>query len=88
MVNEAARCLEAGVVESVADIDTGLVFGTGFPPFRGGLCRWTDHEGIKLLIRELRELANQYGPRFSPAGHLTEQGSFYRPEASHAQSNQ
>ena len=60
MVNEAAGCLENGVVESAAGVDTGRVFGTGFPTFGGGLCRWADHEGIKLLARELRELANKH----------------------------
>ncbi len=36
MVNEAARCRDEGVVRSAADLDLALIFGTGFPPFRGG----------------------------------------------------
>ena len=45
MVNEAARVLEERVVRSAADVDLGMVMGTGFPPFRGGLLKYADDRG-------------------------------------------
>ncbi|MFP5285350.1 MAG: 3-hydroxyacyl-CoA dehydrogenase NAD-binding domain-containing protein, partial [Thermoanaerobaculia bacterium] len=56
MVNEAARCLEEGIVRSAGDLDLALIVGTGFPPFRGGLCRWADQEGLGRLIATLERL--------------------------------
>src|SRR5687768_1794660 len=46
MINEAARCLEEGVVESAADVDLAMVMGTGFAPFRGGPLRYADSLGL------------------------------------------
>ncbi|MGN0921477.1 MAG: fatty acid oxidation complex subunit alpha FadB [Cellvibrio sp.] len=45
MATELARCLEEGIVESAAEADMALVYGTGFPPFRGGVFRWIDSMG-------------------------------------------
>jgi len=78
MVNEAARCLEEKVVAEPADVDTGLVFGTGFPPFRGGLCRWADAEGLPSLVRELASLSKEIGARYVPSGYLKGRGKFYQ----------
>ncbi len=47
MVNEAARCVEEGVVDSPEDADYGMILGTGFAPFRGGPLRFAEHFGIK-----------------------------------------
>jgi len=80
MVNEAARCLESKVVQDPADVDAGLVFGIGFPPFLGGLCRWADDQGLGKLIGELQEFAVQHGPRFNPAAYLAEHKTFYQPD--------
>jgi len=77
MANEAARCLEEEVVAAPEDIDTGMVFGTGFPPFRGGLCRWADRVGVEAIAMELEKLAGQYGERFSPAGNIGLKSPFY-----------
>jgi len=80
MVNEAARCLEEKVVKSAADVDLALIFGTGFPPFRGGLCRWADQEGLKPVISTLERLASVVGDRFQPSDALrrtAEAGGFY-----------
>jgi 3-hydroxyacyl-CoA dehydrogenase/enoyl-CoA hydratase/3-hydroxybutyryl-CoA epimerase len=77
MVNEAARCLQEGVVATAADVDTGMVFGTGFPPFRGGLCRWADAEGLKRIGERLEHLAQRYGSRFEPAPYLLDRPAFY-----------
>jgi 3-hydroxyacyl-CoA dehydrogenase/enoyl-CoA hydratase/3-hydroxybutyryl-CoA epimerase len=76
MVNEAGRCLEE-VVASPEDVDTGMVFGAGFPPFRGGLCKWADSEGLQKLVGELKALANQHGERFAPCAWLKAREKFY-----------
>ncbi len=81
MVNEAARCLEEKVVRSAADLDLALIFGTGFPPFRGGLCRWADQQGLPSLIATLERLESAVGPRYQPSPALratAEAGGFYR----------
>jgi 3-hydroxyacyl-CoA dehydrogenase/enoyl-CoA hydratase/3-hydroxybutyryl-CoA epimerase len=57
MVNEAARCVEEGVVGSPEDADYGMILGTGFAPFRGGPLRFTEHFGIKRTVEELERLA-------------------------------
>ena len=68
MVNEAARCLEEEVVRSAAELDLALIFGTGFPPFRGGLCRWADQEGLGRIVATLERLESAVGDRFAPFG--------------------
>jgi 3-hydroxyacyl-CoA dehydrogenase/enoyl-CoA hydratase/3-hydroxybutyryl-CoA epimerase len=77
MVNEAARCLEEKIISSAGDIDTGMVFGAGFPPFRGGLCRWADHVGLKSIAETLEEFQEQFGGRFAPAKYLINKNYFY-----------
>ena len=80
MVNEAARCLEERVVRSAGDLDLAMIFGTGFPPFRGGLCRWADQQGLPQLIAILERLEGAAGDRFRPAAALRETaaaGGFY-----------
>jgi 3-hydroxyacyl-CoA dehydrogenase/enoyl-CoA hydratase/3-hydroxybutyryl-CoA epimerase len=80
MVNEAARCLEEEVVRSASDLDLALIFGTGFPPFRGGLCRWADQEGLRQIIGTLERLEGTVGERFRPSEALVrtaEAGGFY-----------
>jgi 3-hydroxyacyl-CoA dehydrogenase/enoyl-CoA hydratase/3-hydroxybutyryl-CoA epimerase len=67
MVNEAARILEDGIVATAADVDLGMITGTGFPPFRGGLLRWADTIGMKEVLRRLQALAAKHGKRFEPA---------------------
>lgn len=80
MVNEAARCLAEGLVASAADVDLAMILGTGFPPFRGGLCRWADETGVAEVVDGLRDLAAAVGPRFAPSPALEEvvaAGGFY-----------
>ncbi|NND81764.1 MAG: fatty acid oxidation complex subunit alpha FadB [Gammaproteobacteria bacterium] len=50
MATELARCLEEGIVESAAEADMALVFGVGFPPFRGGVFRWIDSIGLEQFV--------------------------------------
>jgi 3-hydroxyacyl-CoA dehydrogenase/enoyl-CoA hydratase/3-hydroxybutyryl-CoA epimerase/enoyl-CoA isomerase len=49
MATELARCLQEGIVETAAEADMALVYGTGFPPFRGGVFRWLDSIGAKTF---------------------------------------
>jgi 3-hydroxyacyl-CoA dehydrogenase/enoyl-CoA hydratase/3-hydroxybutyryl-CoA epimerase len=70
MVNEAAICLEDGVVREPRDVDVAMVFGTGFPPFRGGLLRYADSIGPAVLVDRLSRLADAHGERFRPASLL------------------
>ena len=70
MLNEAARCLEEGILRSARDGDVGAVFGIGFPPFRGGPFRYVDSVGAASVIRQLQELHDRYAPRFEPSALL------------------
>jgi 3-hydroxyacyl-CoA dehydrogenase / enoyl-CoA hydratase / 3-hydroxybutyryl-CoA epimerase len=72
MLNEAARCLEDGIIRSPRDGDIGAVFGIGFPPFLGGPFRYMDSLGENNVVRTLEELESQYGPRFTPAPILVD----------------
>lgn len=66
MVNEAVRCLEEGVVSSPRDIDIGMIFGTGFAPFRGGLLAYANYRSLPDVEISLEELAAKHGDRFKP----------------------
>ena len=68
--NEAARCLEEGVLRSVADANIGSIFGWGFAPFRGGALQFIDTLGVSAFVDRARELAARHGPRFEPAALL------------------
>jgi 3-hydroxyacyl-CoA dehydrogenase/enoyl-CoA hydratase/3-hydroxybutyryl-CoA epimerase len=70
LVNEAAHALEEGVVELADQVDLAMVMGTGFPPFRGGLLRWADVEGIDRIVEELERFEAEHGRRFAPAPRL------------------
>ena len=71
MINEAARCLEEQVVSEADAIDVGMIFGTGFPPFRGGLLRYADSLGIANVVKRLEELEKKYAAsRFKPCQYL------------------
>lgn len=69
MVNEAARCLEEGVVASPEDADYGMLLGTGFAPLRGGPLRFADHFGNGKLV----QLGERYGGKFEPCDLLRTQ---------------
>jgi 3-hydroxyacyl-CoA dehydrogenase/enoyl-CoA hydratase/3-hydroxybutyryl-CoA epimerase len=70
MINEAARCLEEGVVASSSEVDLGMIMGTGFPPFRGGLLRYADTLGAKTIVERLKKYQTRFGARFEPAAAI------------------
>jgi 3-hydroxyacyl-CoA dehydrogenase len=67
MLLEATRVLEADLVRDPRDVDLGLIFGIGFPPFRGGLLFWADQIGLS----NLHEACSALGGRFAPTDLLT-----------------
>jgi 3-hydroxyacyl-CoA dehydrogenase / enoyl-CoA hydratase / 3-hydroxybutyryl-CoA epimerase len=78
MVNEAARCLDEGVLRSPRDGDVGAVFGIGFPPFRGGPFRYVDAVGVGRVVDELEALNDRFPGRFEPANVLVEHARAHR----------
>ncbi|HEX8199415.1 MAG TPA: 3-hydroxyacyl-CoA dehydrogenase NAD-binding domain-containing protein, partial [Isosphaeraceae bacterium] len=72
MLLEATRVLEEGIVREPADVDLGLILGTGFPPWRGGLLRWCDAEGAGKMLARL-ENYRALGQRFEPTETLPRQ---------------
>jgi 3-hydroxyacyl-CoA dehydrogenase/enoyl-CoA hydratase/3-hydroxybutyryl-CoA epimerase/enoyl-CoA isomerase len=68
MCTEMARCLDENIVESAAEADLSLIYGLGFPVFRGGVCRWMDAIGMKVFV----DMADRH----------TALGKLYEPTAS------
>ncbi len=66
MLNEAVRCLEENVISDPAQLDLAMIFGTGFPPFHGGILRWADSIGIKVVWDKLQLLSQVQGMRYEP----------------------
>ncbi|MFT4927300.1 MAG: 3-hydroxyacyl-CoA dehydrogenase/enoyl-CoA hydratase/3-hydroxybutyryl-CoA epimerase [Phenylobacterium sp.] len=81
MLNEAARCLDDGIIASPRDGDIGAIFGIGFAPFRGGPFRYMDSMGIDNLVSKLKSFQERHGERFAPCELLEkmadEGGLFY-----------
>jgi 3-hydroxyacyl-CoA dehydrogenase/enoyl-CoA hydratase/3-hydroxybutyryl-CoA epimerase len=72
MINEAARVLAEGVVDSPEDVDFGMIMGTGWAPFRGGPLRHADSLGTMEIARRLDQLSREVAPHFTPAPRLLE----------------
>jgi 3-hydroxyacyl-CoA dehydrogenase/enoyl-CoA hydratase/3-hydroxybutyryl-CoA epimerase/enoyl-CoA isomerase len=62
MCLEAVRCFEDGIAASATDIDLALIYGIGFPPFRGGALHYIDDLGIDNFVARADELAEAAGP--------------------------
>jgi 3-hydroxyacyl-CoA dehydrogenase/enoyl-CoA hydratase/3-hydroxybutyryl-CoA epimerase len=81
MINEAAYCLEDGIAADPGKLDLAMIFGTGFPPFRGGLLRYADALGADRVFSRLDDLSERLGPRFAPAetirSHANSRTGFY-----------
>ncbi|NDV91124.1 fatty acid oxidation complex subunit alpha FadJ [Alteromonas sp. 345S023] len=67
MLNEAARCLDEGVIRSARDGDIGAIFGIGFPPFLGGPFRYMDTLGISEVVSRLNHYSDTVDEKFKPA---------------------
>ncbi len=80
-INEAAHCLEEGIIASPRDGDVASVLGLGFPPFLGGPFRYADCLGIESVADQLRQMQYAYGASFTPAPMLEkmarEESRFY-----------
>ena len=66
LLNEAAACLHEGTVADADLLDAGVIFGTGFAPFRGGPIQYIRAEGAAKLKQRLEQLAARHGERFMP----------------------
>ncbi len=71
---ETVKCLDEGVIESVADANIGSIFGIGFPGWTGGVLQYINGYagGLPGFVERARELAAQYGERFEPPASLVE----------------
>ncbi|HZV72339.1 MAG TPA: 3-hydroxyacyl-CoA dehydrogenase NAD-binding domain-containing protein [Conexibacter sp.] len=79
---ETVKCIDEGVIESIADANIGSIFGIGFPAWTGGVCQYMnqygdpvrnpDGGGLPAFVARARELAATYGARFEPPASLVE----------------
>jgi 3-hydroxyacyl-CoA dehydrogenase/enoyl-CoA hydratase/3-hydroxybutyryl-CoA epimerase len=71
---ETVKCLDEGVIESVADANIGSIFGIGFPGWSGGVLQYINgyEGGLTGFVARARELAERYGERFEPPASLVE----------------
>ncbi|HET6603760.1 MAG TPA: 3-hydroxyacyl-CoA dehydrogenase NAD-binding domain-containing protein [Xanthomonadaceae bacterium] len=65
-INEAVACLHEGVVADADLLDAGVIFGTGFAPFRGGPIQYVRDTGAARLKARLEQLTERHGDRFAP----------------------
>lgn len=63
MATEMVRCLEEQIVATPAEADMALVYGLGFPPFRGGIFRWLDEQGLAHFVAQAQQLSH-LGPLY------------------------
>ncbi|MDR1074865.1 MAG: enoyl-CoA hydratase/isomerase family protein [Xanthomonadaceae bacterium] len=66
LLNEAVACLHDGVVADADLLDAGVIFGTGFAPFRGGPIEYIRNAGADTLVAKLKALQSRHGDRFAP----------------------
>jgi 3-hydroxyacyl-CoA dehydrogenase/enoyl-CoA hydratase/3-hydroxybutyryl-CoA epimerase len=71
MINEAAIILDEKLVDGPDDVDLGLIFGIGFPPFRGGLLRYADSEGLDRILNAINKYSESVDfDRYQPSPYL------------------
>jgi len=71
MATEMARCLEDGIVDTAAEADMALIYGLGFPPFRGGVLRWVDSLGVQAFC-DMADPYAELGPLYLPPQGMRE----------------
>ena len=64
--------MEDGIITEPRDIDIAVIFGFGFPPFRGGVLHAADTAGIGHVVKRMGEFQKKYGERFTPAKMLVD----------------
>ncbi len=67
---ETVRCLEDDIVATPAEADMALIYGIGFPPFRGGALRYIDAMGVAAFVELADGLADELGPLYAPTDKL------------------
>ncbi len=80
MAIEMTRCLEEGIVESPAEADLALLYGLGFPPFRGGIMRWLDTIGLEQFVAmadTYKDLGKSYEPTEGLRAKLANNETYY-----------
>ncbi|MGZ3568609.1 MAG: 3-hydroxyacyl-CoA dehydrogenase family protein, partial [Thermodesulfobacteriota bacterium] len=81
-INEAAYMIQEGICDRPQDMDLAMIYGTGFPPYRGGILRYADAWGVRNVYQHLLKLEKEYGVRFKPCNllkEMAEQGkTFYK----------
>ncbi len=81
-INEAAYMIEEGICDRPQDMDLAMIYGTGFPPYRGGILRYADAWGVGNVYQHLLKLEKEHGVRFKPSNllkEMAEQGkTFYK----------
>ena len=75
MLMESSRCLEENIVETPMEVDMGLIYGLGFPPFRGGIFRWADSAGLNELLKRTEKL-NSFGKIYEPTEQIREMAKY------------
>jgi 3-hydroxyacyl-CoA dehydrogenase/enoyl-CoA hydratase/3-hydroxybutyryl-CoA epimerase/enoyl-CoA isomerase len=81
MLMESSRCLEDNIVETPMEVDMGLIYGLGFPPFRGGIFRWADNVGLNEIIQRA-ENHNALGKVYEPTEQIrkmAQEGQLFHP---------
>ncbi len=66
MLNETVACWHEGIVSDIDLLDAGMIFGTGFAPFRGGPLHYAKAQGIDAIVKTLEAFSKKYGDRFKP----------------------
>lgn len=71
-INEAVFMIQEGICDRPQDMDLAMIYGTGFPPYRGGILRYADAWGIGKVYQNLLKLEKEHGARLKPCGLLKE----------------
>jgi len=71
-INEAAYMIQEGICDRPQDMDLAMIYGTGFPPYRGGVLRYADAWGVSNVYEYLVKQETERGVRFKPANLLKE----------------
>jgi len=83
-INEAAYMIQEGICDRPRDMDLAMIYGTGFPPYRGGILRYADKWGLRNVHSKLLDLQERYGVHFKPAELIREMAesdkTFYQDE--------